>query len=43
MLGKGSSPESGGQGTGSTGQWSWPQADRVQGVWTALSEIRLNI
>lgn len=24
MLGKGSSPENGGHGTGFPGQWSWP-------------------
>ena len=31
-LGKSSSPEGDEHGTGSPGQWLWPQAARVQGV-----------
>jgi len=32
VLGKGSSPEGSGHGTGCPGQWSWPEAARVQGA-----------
>lgn len=39
MLGKGSSPEGSGHGTGCPGQWSWSQAAEIQGAFGQCSQI----
>lgn len=39
VLGKGSLPEGGGHGRGSSGRWAWPQLLDLRSVWTTVADI----